>query len=57
MPTKVQNIAVLIDCDSKQARHWFELLQQLKQYLKSDIKLIIWDNDLDRITANIDTHV
>lgn len=53
MTTKVHHIAVLIDCDSKQARHWFELLQQLKQYLKSDIKLIIWDNDLADIARTI----
>jgi hypothetical protein len=58
MTTKVHHIAVLIDCDSKQASHWFELFQQLKQYLKCDIQFMIWDNDLANIarsTVDIDS--
>lgn len=53
MTTKVHNIAVLIDCDSKQASHWFELLRQLKQYLKCDIQFMIWDNNLANIARSI----
>ena len=53
MTHKVHHIAVLIDCEREQARHWFELFQQLKQYLKSNIQFIIWDSNLADIARNI----
>lgn len=58
MTSKVQHIAVLIDVNRDQANHWFELFQQLRQYLKSDIQFIIWDNeiaDIARSIVDIDT--
>ena len=53
MTHKVHHIAVLIDCEREQARHWFELFHQLKQYLKSNIQFIIWDSNLADIARNI----
>jgi len=53
MISKLHHIAVLIDCEREQARHWFELFQQLKQYLKSEIHFIMWDSNLADIARNI----
>ncbi|NBP57375.1 glycosyltransferase family 1 protein [bacterium] len=53
MTSKLHHIAVLIDCEREQARHWFELFQQLKQYLKSEIHFIMWDSNLADIARNI----
>lgn len=53
MISKVHNIAVMIDCDSKQAIHWFELFQQLKQYLKCNIHFIMWNSELADIARSI----
>lgn len=53
MIPKVNRIAVFIDCEKEQAKHWLELFQELKQYLKSEIQFIIWDSNLADIARNI----
>jgi len=53
MISKVHHIAVLIDCDKEIAIHWFELLQQIKNYLKTEINIIIWSSDLADIARSI----
>jgi len=53
MIPKVHRIAVFIDCEKEQAKHWLELFQELKQYLKAEIQFIIWDSNLADIARNI----
>jgi glycosyltransferase involved in cell wall biosynthesis len=53
MTAKVHHIAVLIDGNREQVTHWFELFQQIKHYLKSDIHFIMWDSNLADIARNI----
>lgn len=53
MISKVHNIAVLIDCDQEQAIHWFELFQQINNYLKTEIHIIIWRSHLADIARSI----
>lgn len=53
MISKVHNIAVLIDCDQEQANHWFELFQQINNYLKTEIHIIIWRSHLADIARSI----
>jgi len=53
MASKIHRIAVLIDGNREQTTHWFELFQQIKNYLKSDIHFIIWDNNIADIARNI----
>lgn len=53
MSTKIHNIAILIDCDREQAVHWFELFNQIKKYLKSNIQFIVWDESLSNIARSI----
>lgn len=53
MTTKVHHIAVLIDCDREKAIHWFELFRQIPIYLKSEIHLIVWKEDLADVARSI----
>lgn len=53
MTSKLHHIAVLIDCDRQEATHWFELFQQIKNHLKSEIHFIMWDSNLADIARNI----
>lgn len=58
MIKKVHHIAVLIDCDKEKALHWFELFQQIKNYMHSTIQFVMWDSelaDIARSVVDIDT--
>jgi hypothetical protein len=53
MIRKVHHIAVLIDCEREQAIHWFELFQQIKQNLRSNIQFVMWNLELADIARSI----
>jgi|GEM_PF-765160 hypothetical protein len=58
MSNKLNNIAVLIDCDSEQAYHWFELFKNVKKYFRANIQFIMWDSnlaDIARSSVDIDS--
>lgn len=58
MIRKVHHIAVMIDCEPQQAIHWFELFQQVKQYLKANIYFVMWNSelaDIARSHVDVDT--